>query len=112
MKLAGPVALVYSLITIYLQPVAAALFNRTIDDHFGDSVSGVVPVYYPVQGAWNDQTCAGCAIKPETSLAFMRTYSAATFNPRLISIGITMQFSGWSFFTITAREPVFWILMV
>ena len=100
MKLAGPVALVYSLFTIYLQTVAAALVNRTIDDQFGDSVTGVVPVYSPVKGAWNDQTCGGCAIKADVSRAFMQTYSAATYNPSLISMGINIHFSGSSFVTV------------
>ena len=104
MKLAGPVALVYSLITIYLRPVAAGVVNRTIDDQFGDSVTGILPVYSPAKGVWDNQTCVGCAIKADVTRAFMGTYSAATYNPGLTSMGITMQFSGWSLFTIIARE--------
>ena len=104
MKLAGPVALVYSLITIYLRPVAAALVNRTIDDQFGDSVTGLLPVYSPAKGVWDNQTCIGCAIKADVTRAFMGTYSAATYNPGLTSMGISMQFSGWSFSTIIAQK--------
>ncbi|KAI0659553.1 hypothetical protein C8Q70DRAFT_1053906 [Cubamyces menziesii] len=37
--------------------------NRTIDDQYGDSVTGALPLFFPTTGVWNiGQTCTGCAI--------------------------------------------------
>lgn len=79
----------------FLPLVTAATVNRTIDDSFGDSQTGQTVVYSPsTGGTWKDENCVGCAIAPDTSQTFDGTYTAATYNPGMGSMGITMQFTG------------------
>ncbi|KAG6836882.1 hypothetical protein H0H93_001942, partial [Arthromyces matolae] len=40
----------------------AVVSNRTIDDTYGDSVTGVVPVYTPETGTWDDSSCTAIYI--------------------------------------------------
>jgi len=71
--------------------------NRTIDDSRGDSVTNQKPTFLPVtKGVWEDQTCAGCAIQPDKSLAFDGTWIAATYNAGLGNISVTFDFKGES----------------
>ena len=75
--------------------VNAGIVNRTIDDTFGDSQTGQLVTYSPATGGvWKDETCVGCAIIADTSQTFKGTYTAATYNPGLGSMGISLQFSG------------------
>ncbi|KAH9911286.1 uncharacterized protein BXZ73DRAFT_82907 [Epithele typhae] len=60
--------------------------NRTIDDYYGDSVTGVVPMYYTPPANWTDgNTCAnGCHVNRnnvDTSKAFNRTWHDSTWYP-------------------------------
>ncbi|THV03989.1 hypothetical protein K435DRAFT_585998, partial [Dendrothele bispora CBS 962.96] len=62
--------------------------NRTIDDTLGDYVTRQRPTYFPeTVGIWEDQTCAGCHVQPNRSLAFDGTWTAATYKP---SVGNTL----------------------
>ncbi|KAF8958003.1 hypothetical protein BDZ97DRAFT_1668984 [Flammula alnicola] len=82
---------------LYVSPVTSAIVNRTIDDSFGDSQTGQLVTYAPATaGVWADETCpvTVCAIRPDTTQAFKGTYTAATYNPGLGSMSITMQFTG------------------
>ncbi|KAF8630449.1 hypothetical protein AX17_005426 [Amanita inopinata Kibby_2008] len=73
----------------------AALKNRTIDDTLGDEVTHVRPVFLPTTpGVWEDETCKGCAVQPDRNLAHDGTWTAATYNPTLQNISITLEFSG------------------
>ncbi|KAF9014184.1 hypothetical protein BDQ17DRAFT_446586 [Cyathus striatus] len=71
----------------------AGTVNRTIDDSFGDSTTSQVPMFLP-SGLWANQLCEVCAIKPDTSKAFMKTYTASTYYPTLNNISISMEFEG------------------
>ena len=82
----------------------APLVNRTIDDTKGDLTTGRTPVYLP-NGPWNGQSCSGCAINPDPSLAFDGTWSAATYNPSLNNINITFSFIGGNFLSMPAILP-------
>ncbi|OJT04504.1 hypothetical protein TRAPUB_4774 [Trametes pubescens] len=45
--------------------VTAILVNRTIDDKYGDSVTGVVPTYGPTDHSWADgSVCHTCNVYP------------------------------------------------
>ncbi|KAF8998269.1 hypothetical protein BDQ17DRAFT_1428557 [Cyathus striatus] len=72
----------------------AGIVNRTIDDSFGDSQTSQKPLYLPRAGVWDDQTCKTCAINPDPSKAFMKTYTAATYSPDINNISISMGFEG------------------
>ncbi|KIY70436.1 hypothetical protein CYLTODRAFT_392047 [Cylindrobasidium torrendii FP15055 ss-10] len=76
--------------------------NRTIDDTNGDSDSGKVPIYNPSE-AWAGLDCTGCAIRPDRSLVFDRTLTAATYNPDMDSMDVTFSFTGtdiWVYFVL------------
>ena len=74
--------------------VLAGPVNRTIDDYFGDSVTGRQVEY---SGYWNvGQTCFGCAIHPDADEAHAGTWHDVTSNYPNTSIAdyVTMQFNG------------------
>ena len=48
----------------YAALVSPALVNRTIDDELGDSVTGVVPSYLPINSWVQGSRCKGCRITP------------------------------------------------
>jgi len=104
----GTGSLFLFLLAWFLSPVTAALVNRTIDDTFGDSTTGVKVIYSPQDDStWKDQTCVGCAIRPPTAKAFRGTYTAATYNPDIKDFSITMDFTGELFSLLfTGRELI------
>jgi len=55
------------------------LVNRTIDDTYGDSVTGLKPLYFPsTAGIWAHPTWQDCLLKPDPARAYNQTFSAAT----------------------------------
>lgn len=58
----------------------AALSNITIDDQYGDAVTGQTPTYVPNEiGIWaQGATCQICAAKPDVSQAFEHTWHDAS----------------------------------
>jgi len=78
----------------------AGIVNRTIDDRFGDSVTFQRVTYLPTTSTvWQDRSCRKCLIQLDISRAFKGTYAAATYNPQLGPVSITMKFNGkinWS----------------
>ncbi|KAF8334498.1 hypothetical protein F5887DRAFT_892651 [Amanita rubescens] len=93
---------------LFVCTTQAVLVNRTIDDTYGDGVTGQVPVYQP-NGAWNGVNCSGCLYNPNKSLAFDGTWSAATYNPGLNNMNITFSFTGvaiWIFFILQNANDV------
>lgn len=68
--------------------------NRTIDDTIGDLVTGAKPTYIPSSGVWDDTTCVGCAIVPETTKAFRGTWNAATYNRNIPEVSVQFSFTG------------------
>lgn len=80
---------------IVVRAVAAAQINRTIDDTIGDVLTGTKPIYAPsTSGVWEDNTCTGCALQPDRTKAFQGTWTAATYNPGLGSMSVTLSFKG------------------
>ncbi|KAG6880238.1 hypothetical protein C0992_003004 [Termitomyces sp. T32_za158] len=86
MDLRNPLALLF----LFLPLFRAAVTNRTIDDTYGDLVTGEKPLYDP--NPWQGPDCGGCAIKPPTENAFMHTYSAFTYMEE-VSPSMSVQFS-------------------
>jgi hypothetical protein len=52
-----------------LAAVAVAT-NRTIDDNYGDSVTGDLPIYLPRSSWKQGSQCSPCFAKPDRSRAF------------------------------------------
>ncbi|KAJ3512485.1 hypothetical protein NLJ89_g3492 [Agrocybe chaxingu] len=76
-------------------PTWAGIVNRTIDDTFGDSETRRQAIFLPTTArVWEDNLCSGCAIKPDITRAFKESYTAATYNPGLGNISITLDFNG------------------
>ncbi|KAF9065713.1 hypothetical protein BDP27DRAFT_1366207 [Rhodocollybia butyracea] len=98
-------------LVLFLQVTAVRLqaVNRSIDDTFGDSVTGQRPVFSPTTpGVWANQSCTRCAIQPPTSDAFDGTYTASTYNSTLGNISITFDFIGtavYIFFILVNNPP-------
>ncbi|KAI0640165.1 hypothetical protein C8Q77DRAFT_114694 [Trametes polyzona] len=103
---------VMALIACYtILPIVAAtatLVNRTIDDQYGDSVTGVVPIYSPSE-AWNfGPTCSICLIyathspisgrgaEVDSTKTFKGTWHDTTFQPKKSSAehNVTITFVG------------------
>ena len=62
-------------------PVLATLVNVTIDDTFGDPVTGNQFSYAP-SGAWQPGfSCTGCTARPDPSQVSNDTWHEGTFNP-------------------------------
>lgn len=72
---------------------SAKIINRTIDDYYGDSVTGLQPVYD--QGEWNyGPTCSKCTARPEPADTFMSSWHDSTTSPANDIISVTLNFTG------------------
>jgi len=78
--------------------VHAAPENRTIDDTYGDSVTGVIPIYDNGNGSanvWNAQPgCPGCTLQPDASLAFKNTWHDNMYFGNTPYAYVNITFSG------------------
>ncbi|KAJ8087860.1 hypothetical protein PM082_006713 [Marasmius tenuissimus] len=90
----------FALSPLSLQSSHAKTVTRYIDDTYGDLVTGMKPSYYPSGNTiWQDQSCGtaqGCRIVLDTNLSYNGTYTAATYQTRMDSMGITLNFRGTS----------------
>ncbi|KAH9912312.1 uncharacterized protein BXZ73DRAFT_107513 [Epithele typhae] len=72
--------------------------NRTIDDYYGDSVTGVVPIYKPTAEWADGNTCDACYVNSsnvDISKVFKGTWHDSTWYP--VNTGersITLTFNG------------------
>ena len=76
----------------------AVLRNATIDDHYGDSLTGAIPQFFPPEeGFWQGEECS-CPVSPDPQYTFRNTYNAATYRPDqgVPLVSIQMQFTGES----------------
>lgn len=72
--------------------------NATIDDRYGDSLTGVIPQFFPAEGkVWEGEQCS-CPTKPDSRYTFLNTYNAAMYKPDqgVNLVAIQMQFTGES----------------
>lgn len=67
--------------------------SRTIDDEFGDLVTGVKPTYVPASGSWHNTDCPGCAIHPDKNSVFRGTWHAATYRGEP-EVSVQFNFTG------------------
>ncbi|KAH9897634.1 hypothetical protein C8Q73DRAFT_364946 [Cubamyces lactineus] len=77
--------------------VSAALVNRTIDDYFGDRVTGVVPTYQPT-GSWaQGNICSTCNINTgiiDVDRVHNGTWHDSTYRPSQPESTIAVTFTG------------------
>ncbi|KAI0714764.1 hypothetical protein C8Q76DRAFT_692784 [Earliella scabrosa] len=76
--------------------VSTALVNYTIDDEYGDSVTGLAPSYLPPNGWSQGSQCGKCIITPAVHLdqPFASTWHDATFEPGGEERRIQARFTG------------------
>ncbi|KAI0326753.1 hypothetical protein GY45DRAFT_1309882, partial [Cubamyces sp. BRFM 1775] len=80
--------------------VSAALVNHTIDDKYGDSTTGALPVYQPDDGWAQGDKCGGCNIKPspagsvDVSRVHNGTWHDSTYHPDSPERTINVTFTG------------------
>ncbi|TFY56141.1 hypothetical protein EVJ58_g7816 [Rhodofomes roseus] len=82
------------LLSLLSTRISATATNRTIDDYYGDSVTGLLPVY---SNNWNyGPTCSVCEAHPEANLTFDASWHDATSNSSSNSTAhnITLTFTG------------------
>src|SRR5262245_3177183 len=82
-----------------LRSVGGTQINRTIDDQFGDSVTGAKVQYLPTSFngglVWKTSSnCGDCAIVPDSSKAFNNTWTSATYYSSLDHISAGFNFQG------------------
>lgn len=81
-----------------------AASNRTIDDEYGDSVTGDLPIYASsAHVGWNagPQGCAQCALVPDTDKLFRGTWHDNTLKTSVVgNNSITLSFTGMASHTV------------
>ncbi|KAJ7778747.1 hypothetical protein DFH07DRAFT_539291 [Mycena maculata] len=80
--------------------------NRTIDDEFGDSVSGALPTYRP-DSYWNVGTsCTICEVHPDPTLAFNHTWHDTSQLPGHAPVSVTLDFVGTAIYVFCIAPPI------
>ncbi|KAJ6500739.1 hypothetical protein C8R45DRAFT_79801 [Mycena sanguinolenta] len=81
--------------------------NRTIDDQFGDSVSGLVPTYNPPSFWKVGASCgSGCAVHPDPTLAFNHTWHDSSQFPNEAPVSVSLQFTGTAVWVFCIAPPI------
>ncbi|KAH9926222.1 uncharacterized protein B0H18DRAFT_876542 [Fomitopsis serialis] len=82
------------ILSLLSKRIGATSTNRTIDDYYGDSVTGLLPVY---SDNWNyGPTCSVCEAQPAANLTFDASWHDANSNSPSNSTvhTITLSFTG------------------
>jgi hypothetical protein len=69
------------LLLALLRGVFPTISNVTVDDEYGDEVTGAKPSYSPSEGWSQGANCTGCLAKPDPSQAFSGTWHDGTATP-------------------------------
>jgi hypothetical protein len=74
----------------------ATLVNRTIDDQFGDPITGRTPTYSPEDKWMQGATCKVCWARPDKHSAFNGTWHESTYYSTVGGVPhtITISFNG------------------
>ncbi|KAJ8081994.1 hypothetical protein PM082_007840 [Marasmius tenuissimus] len=71
-----------------------------IDDSYGDLITSFKPVYHPTDSTvWKNQSCGiaqGCRIVFDTQRSHNGTYTAATYQSDMNTMGFSLSFQGTS----------------
>jgi hypothetical protein len=93
------VALIISLINCNHHTTSAILVNRTIDDQFGDPITGTYPTYSPAEDWRPGANCSDCSVRPDVTKAFDGTWHDSTYYPGDAPRTVTVTFSGTLYFS-------------
>ena len=92
--------LLFFLLNILGEFGLAALVNRTIDDHFGDQITGALPIYSPANLWQQGNGCTGCLFQADVSKAFDGTWHDSTFLVGGATRTVSVTFTGELFFFV------------
>ncbi|KAJ7191776.1 hypothetical protein GGX14DRAFT_596953 [Mycena pura] len=71
----------------------AAVSNRTIDDTYGDAITGFIPIY--TSANWNvGQNCSRCNVRPDPHQAFDSSWHDITYNVGDEPPSVALEFTG------------------
>ncbi|KAJ7494419.1 hypothetical protein B0H11DRAFT_935677 [Mycena galericulata] len=84
-----------------------SFINRTIDDQFGDSVSGVLPTYRP-SAYWKPGTsCADCEVHADPAMAFDHTWRDSSQLPGQGGpVSLSLDFVGTAIQVFCIAPPI------
>ncbi|KAJ7923538.1 hypothetical protein B0H13DRAFT_1980154 [Mycena leptocephala] len=85
-------ALLITLIQITLS--IGTTFERTIDDTFGDSESGLLPIYTPAKNFSPNSNCTSCVLRPDPASAFKGTWHDGSQLSGGPAVSVTLSFNG------------------
>lgn len=93
-----PLSIVLSSLTLFLliqfgsRSALAAATIVTIDDEYGDSLTGALPVY---EGAWKfGPDCSNCLLRPSPADAYRSGWHDATTSAQYSQQSVTLSFNG------------------
>ncbi|KAJ7468722.1 hypothetical protein FB451DRAFT_1039112 [Mycena latifolia] len=91
-----------------VQVCLSAVSNHSIDDFYGDALTGFLPVYEPALAWHPDGNCSGCSVKPDPTLALNRTWHDSTQRAGDSPCSVTIQFTGTaiSLFCIVPADDI------
>ena len=76
----------------------AALVNQTIDDYFGDPITGTFPIYSPANLWQQGNGCTTCVVRPDVSIPFDGTWHDSTYFVGNGTRSVSVTFTGNFFF--------------
>ncbi|KAJ6457075.1 hypothetical protein C8R47DRAFT_174881 [Mycena vitilis] len=81
--------------------------NRTIDDQFGDSVTGVIPSYNPAL-FWKPGASCGsnCSLHPDPAVAFKHTWHDSSQFPASEPVSVSLDFVGTAVWVFCIVPPL------
>ena len=86
----------YIVLLLLVRSVIAALVNVTIDDQYGDPLTGFLPSYLPTDEWKQGANCSACSVRPDPAKAKMGTWHDATHLPNSSTklSAINLRFNG------------------
>jgi hypothetical protein len=66
------------LLLVLFHGVFATITNITVDDEYGDQLTGARPSYSPAAGWGQGANCTGCQVQPDPTFVYDRTWHFAT----------------------------------
>ncbi|KAJ7700849.1 hypothetical protein B0H17DRAFT_925021, partial [Mycena rosella] len=80
--------------------------NQTIDDEFGDPVTGALPTYRPASFWSLNSSCATCVVHPDPNLAFNHTWHDSSQLPGEAPVSLTLEFVGTAIHVFCILPPI------
>ncbi|KAJ6476364.1 hypothetical protein C8R45DRAFT_834097 [Mycena sanguinolenta] len=91
----NPLTLLAFCALAYIPGCISAPSNRTIDDYYGDSVTGALPTYGPSISEWNvNNNCTTCFVQPDIAQMVNHSWHDTTHERTTLFIIAVSSYSG------------------